>query len=83
MLIGFAAQMLRSDATALKYPATHASHLGWAMVVTLIYSPGGHVNSFRAVVQESVLVLLLDVKALKNPLAHTSQSGCLVAVPIV
>ena len=70
----FAPQMLRSDATAVKYPAAHASHLGWAMLVTWIYSPGGHVTCFREAVQESVLLLLSDIKALKNPLGHTLQS---------
>ena len=69
-----APQLLRSDATAVKYPAAHASHLGWAMLVTWIYSPGGHVTFFRVAMQESVLLLLSDVKALKNPLAHVLQS---------
>ena len=74
VLDAFVPQMLRSDATAVKYPAAHASHLGWAMLVTWMYSPGGHVTCFREAAQESVLLLLSDIKALKNPLGHTLQS---------
>ena len=46
-----------------------------------MYVPGGHLAC--AVKQESVVVLLADVKDLKNPFGHTSHSGWDVAEPIV
>ena len=52
------------------------------MVLTWIYLPNGHVI-FCAMVQESVVVLLDDVKALNDPVAHSSHSGWAVVVPAV
>ena len=48
--------------------------------MTSVYLPGGHLVWAR---QESVLMLLLDVKALKNPVAHVSHVGSVVPVPAV
>lgn len=51
-------------------------------MVDLAYSPAGHVIFF-AFSQESVLRLLLDVLALKNPNAHGSHLGSEAAEPTV
>ena len=51
-----------------------AVHFSWEMVLAWIYLPNGHVI-FWAMVQESVVVLLDDVKALNDPVAHASHSG--------
>ena len=46
----------------------------------VVYLPGGHLVW---AMHKSVLVLLLDVKALKNPVTHDTHSGCVVAEPAV
>ena len=45
-----------------------------------VYLPGGHLVWTR---QESVTVLLLDVKAAKDPAAQTSHLGWAAAVPAI
>ena len=75
-----ATQVLLVDVEALKNPAEHAWHWGWAETepTSFVYVPGGHLVWG---VQESVVVPLLDLVALKNPVAHSSHSDWVVAVP--
>ena len=45
-----------------------------------MYLPGGHLVW---AVQESVSVLVIDVAALKNPVAHGSHWGCVLGEPAI
>ena len=70
--------MLLCDVNALKYPAAHFSHLGWAVAVPdkLVYFPGGHLV---CAVQLSFTVPRSDLKLLKYPATHASHLGSEVA----
>ena len=68
--------------TSLKNPGAHVSHMGSPMVVTLMYLPRGHVTFWTAA-HKSVLVLLVEVLALKNPNAQVSHTGWVVPEPAV
>ena len=60
----------------------HTSHSGSAVALplVLVYLPAGHLV---CAVQESFLVLVLDMMSLKNPGAHDLHSGSPMAVTLM
>ena len=65
----------------MKNPGKHTLHMDWAVSELIMYLPGGH--SILSAVQESVLLLLFEVRALKNPGGHFSHSGSEVVEPAI
>ena len=62
------------DSIALKNPAGHISHWGWAITLptTLVYLPAGQLVWAA---QESISVPLIDRTALNFPGGHKAHSG--------
>ena len=71
--------MVLFEVTLVKNPGKHALQMDWLVYELMMYLPGGH--SVLSAVQESVLLLLFEVRALKNPYGHFSHSGSEVAEP--
>ena len=64
--------MLLVDVEVLWNPGAHTLHLGWLVAEpgVCVYLPGGHLVW---AMQESILELLLDLEAAKNPVGHDSH----------